>query len=75
MMNASQVELIDARHEGGDVGLLRVQIVAAVAAVVVMMMMPTTAAVVTFHQEVILRLYVRREAVRQSVLRHDSNFG
>ena len=74
MMNASQVELIDARHEGGDVGLLRVQIVAAVAAVVVMMMMMPTTAVVTFHQEVILRLYVRHEAVRQFVLRHNSNF-
>ena len=30
-MNASQVELVDARHEFGDVGVLRVQIAVAVA--------------------------------------------
>ena len=35
MMNASQVELVDARHELGDVGVLRVQVPVAVATMVI----------------------------------------
>ena len=39
-MNAtSQVELVDARHELGDVGVLRVQVPVAVAATAVVVML------------------------------------
>ena len=71
MMNASQVELVDARHELGDVGVLRVQIPVAVAAatavviaVVVMLvnivavmvvMVPVATAEVALHPEVMVR--------------------
>ena len=69
-MNSSQVELVDARHEVGDAVLLRLQI--ATAAVVVVVMVAAAAAVVALHQDVIPRVYVRREAVRQLILRQDS---
>ena len=68
-MNASQVELVDARHEVGDAVLLRLQIATAAVVVVVMV---AAAAVVALHQDVIPRVYVRREAVRQLILSQDS---
>ena len=70
-MNASQVELVDARHEVGDAVLLRLQIATA-AVLVVVMVAAAAAAVVALHHDVIPRVYVRREAVRQLILSQDS---